>query len=310
MKIAVLGAGGVGGFLGALLARAGHDVAFLARGSHLAAIRERGLEIRSVQFGTFTVRPSASDDARALGKNELVLVAVKMYDFAGAAAAAAEALATGGLALPIQNGLDAPDLLAAAVGAERTLIGSAQIEAQIAEPGVVAHTIPAHSVVLAELQGPPSDRLRALLTDLQRAEIAAKTVEDGRTALWAKAGLLIPFATLTAAGDCTLGEIWSLPALFDAWELLRNEAVAVAAAAGYDVRAAVAAAESSFANMLPATAGFTSSMNRDFRAGRRTELEWLTGALLARAAKHGVPVPAHAALYGLLRLKAETPASR
>src|SRR5437867_6761727 len=108
MRVAIIGTGGVGGFLGALLARAGHDVRFLARGQHLAAIRERGLELRSKQFGDFFVKGTASDNGADLGPADFVLMAVKMYDFEAALTAAQAALAPDGRAATIQNGLDAP----------------------------------------------------------------------------------------------------------------------------------------------------------------------------------------------------------
>ena len=305
MRIAVIGAGGVGGFLGALLSRAGHDVTFLARGPHLAAIREQGLEIKSAQFGNFTVRPAATDNAAELGRNDLVLLAVKMYDFENACEAAKTALAPNGVAVPIQNGLDAPDLLAAVVGRERALVGSASIEAAITAPGTVGHMVPTHWLTLAELNGPPGERVRHLEAMLQQAEITVKVAADGRQALWDKAGLLIPFATLTAAADCGLGEMWGVPSLQKVWTELRDEAIAVAAADGYDVRESIATTVATFVKMLPAASAFTSSMNRDFRSGKRSELEWLTGKLIRLADEKNVPVPAHDALYGVLNLKAQ-----
>jgi 2-dehydropantoate 2-reductase len=309
MRIAVIGAGAVGGFFGALLCRAGHEVTFLARGPHLAAIRAGGLAVESVQVGNFTVRAAATDDPAALGSNDFVIVAVKMYDLADVARAAAGALAPDGILLPLQNGLDAPELLAAAAGRERTLIGSASIEATVTAPGTVAHTLPVHWLAMAELAGPASERLRRLSGVLGEAGISVRLADDGRQLLWDKAALLIPFATLTTAAECTLGDIWDLPALKAAWSALRDEATAVAAADGYDVRPSLASYEEAFERMLPKAAGFTSSMSRDFRAGRRNELEWLTGKLVRLAAERQVPVPAHEALYGLLDLKSKRQAA-
>lgn len=305
MKIAVIGPGGVGGFLGALLSRGGHDVTFLGRGEHLAAIRSRGLTVKSVQFGDFTVRVAATDRASDLGSNDIVLVGVKMYDFADACAAAATALAPNGIAVPIQNGLEAPDLLAAAVGTGRAVTGSVGIEAAIAAPGAITHSVPTHWLSLGELSGPPGERLKVLAATLQQAQITVRLAADGRQALWDKAAMLIPFATLTSAADCGLGEIWDIPTMKAVWARLAEEAIAVAAAEGYDVRPALNAAVSMFVSMLPAAAAFTSSMNRDFRAGRRNELEWLTGTLLRRASARNVPVAAHEALYGILQLRSQ-----
>lgn len=310
MKLAVIGAGGVGGFLGSLLCRAGHDVTFLARGAHLAAIRKRGLEISSAQFGNFRVHPAATDNVAELGCNNLVLVAVKMYDFEDVREVTKTALEPTGVAVPIQNGLDAADLLAAVVGRERTLIGSASIEALITAPGTIGHMVPTHWITLAELSGPPGERLWDLEATLNKAEITVKLAADGRQALWDKAALLIPFATLTSAADCGLGEMWSTLSLRKVWVELRDEAVAVAAADGYDVRESIAIYEGTFEKILPAASAFTSSMNRDFRSEKRSELEWLTGKLIRLADEKDVRVPAHDALYGVLKMKAQRQAQK
>jgi 2-dehydropantoate 2-reductase len=303
MKVAVIGAGGVGGFVGGLLARAGHEVSFLARGAHLAAIRENGLMLKSVEAGEFRVPAKATDRPEELGRNDVAVVAVKMYDLADVVDVAAAALAPEGVVVPLQNGLEAPELLAVATGRERTLVGTISVEAAIVAPGTIAHSTPTHQLSLAELAGPPTPRLEVLAKAFRDAGMNVRLGDGGRQILWEKASVLIPFATLTSAGDCTLGEIWAVPALRQAWDRLAAEAIAAAAADGYDVRKEAAAMAAAFERMLPRAAGFTSSMNRDFRAGRRTELEWLTGALVRVGRDKGAPAPAHEALYGVLQLR-------
>jgi 2-dehydropantoate 2-reductase len=306
MRIAIIGAGGVGGFLGGLLARAGHEVAFLARGQHLEAIRQRGLELRSRQFGDFTVKPKATSEPSELGENDLVLVAVKMYDFAVAAEAAKAAISPDGRALTIQNGLDAPRELAKLIPPSQVLAGTASIEAAILRPGVIGHLVPMHSVTVSELEGPPTPRLEQLAAELKAAGVHASVVPDGMAALWQKACGLIPFATLTAAAGCTLGELASEPASRDVAEALMDEAVAVADACGYDMRKASAGWRGFLQRGAETTPDFTSSLNRDFRAGKPTELEWLTGTMVRLACEKSVPVPTHQALYGILKLRAAT----
>ncbi len=309
MKIAIIGAGGIGGFLGVMLARAGHSVSLLARGPHLAAIVQNGLQLESRQFGSFTVTTAATDDPAKLGRNDLVFITVKMNDFEEACHTAAGALADGGFAVTIQNGLDAPDILAGVIGAERTIIGTIAIEASIAAPGKIAHTTPMHVLTLAQFAGPPTDALQRMQTTLREAELNTSLAENGRQALWEKACILIPFATLTAAGDCVLGEIYGIPALKSDWMSLSAEASAVARADGYDVSEPLTAMLTRFESLAESAPGFTASMNRDIRAGRRSELEWLTGRLIQIGAEKGVATPAHTALYGLLKLKEQrTPA--
>jgi len=131
MRVIVVGAGGIGGLYGGLLARAGHAVSFLARGQHLDAMRERGLEVRSADFGTFTVHAPASADPVELGQAELVMFAVKTYDLDQAARVAEQLLAPDASLLTFQNGLDAPDRVAAIVGPPHVLIGTTGLETTI-----------------------------------------------------------------------------------------------------------------------------------------------------------------------------------
>ena len=303
MRVAVIGAGGVGGFLGSLLAQAGHEVQFLARGEHLAAIRERGLDLRSRQFGDFTVRASATDSPADLHPADLVLVAVKMYDLASVLDAVQRALADGGRALTIQNGLDAPYDVARLVGPERVLIGTATIEATVLSPGVVGHLVPLHELTLSELQGPPTPRLTALTDELRGARINVSIEPDGYHALWRKAAPLIPFATVTTAASCGIGSLTDVPEAHALFGELLHEAIAVARACGDDARDSI----QRYQDMVPSVArqapSFTSSMNRDLLAGKRLELEWLTGKLLDLADQHSVAVPSHRALHAVIKLR-------
>src|SRR5947209_3635700 len=127
MRIAVLGSGAVGGYYGARLARAGHDVTFIARGAHLEAIRARGLEIRSPALGDFTVRARAEQDTSRVGPVDLVLFAVKAYDNASALPLLPPLLGVAGVVLTVQNGVDSADEVAVVAGAARTLGGSTYI---------------------------------------------------------------------------------------------------------------------------------------------------------------------------------------
>lgn len=310
MKVAVIGAGGVGGFLAVMLARGGHDVSVLARGAHLQAIQQHGLRLRSQQFGDLAVRPTASSDPAALGRAELVIVGVKMYDFEAAAHAAGQALADTGVALTIQNGLDAPNLLAQVVGERRVLIGTASIEATVLEPGVIGHLVPIHSLTISEFAGGPTPRLEAMLAIFKGCEINASIAPDGRQALWDKAASLIPIATLTASAGAGIGLIYNLPETRQLFDALMHEAAAVASAHGHRVDAAQAGFTAMMQQAARVRPDFTTSMDRDFRNGRRTELEWLTGSLIRLAGERQVDVPVHRVLYALLKLEEQRTANR
>ena len=135
MKFAILGSGAVGGYYGAKLARAGHDVTFIARGAHLEAIRERGLQIRSPLLGDFTVNAAAEEDTRRVGPVDVVLFAVKAYDNSTALPLVAPLVGAGTTILPLQNGVDSAGELASLYGEDAVLAGVTYIATALTEPG-------------------------------------------------------------------------------------------------------------------------------------------------------------------------------
>jgi 2-dehydropantoate 2-reductase len=303
MRVAVVGAGGIGGLYGGLLARAGHDVSFLARGAHLRAIQSRGLEVRSAEFGRFTVEGRASDDPADLGRAELVLFAVKTYDLDQAARVAERLLAPDGSLLTFQNGLDAPDLVADVVGQERVLVGTTIVETTILEPGVVGHLSTHHSVVVGSLVGAPTPAVASVVTTLLAAGIHASVAQDGRLALWEKAMGLMASATVTSVCRAPMGPIRDLPETRRLLEDVLDEVATVARAAGYDLTAGRQRMQAVFENWAPSG---TTSMARDFERGNRTELEALTGALVRLADARGVDVPVARTAYAILKLRQKT----
>lgn len=306
MRVVVIGAGGIGGLYGGALAHAGHDVAFLARGAHLRAIQAQGLEIRSAEFGNFVVHGVASDNAADLGQAELILFAVKTYDLEQAAIAAKQVLAPGASLLTFQNGLDAPDQVAAVVGREHVLIGTTGLETTVVEPGVIGHLSPWHSVTVSAFDGPPTPRVEQVAGTLQTAGIKATVAPDGRQALWAKALFLIPMATITAVCRAPIGQIRDLPETLALAESLLDEVGAVARADGYDLSEAHARTRGLLQTTPP---GMKASMARDFERGGRTELEAVTGALVRLAAARGVDVPATQTAYAILKLRQQVEAT-
>jgi 2-dehydropantoate 2-reductase len=301
MRVAVIGAGGIGGLYGGLLARAGHQVSFLARGEHLRAIQARGLEVRSAEFGTFVVRGVASDDAAELGQADLVLFAVKTYDLDQAAIAAKQVLAPQASLLTFQNGLDAPDQVAAIVGREHVLIGTTGLETTILEPGVIGHLSKWHFLTVSALDGPPTPQVDHVAEAFRSAGATVSVAPDGRRTLWEKAWALIPMATITAVCRAPIGEIRDLPETRALVETLLDEVSAVARARGYDLPEARARAHAMMMEIAPP--GMKASMARDFERGGRTELEALTGALVRLADAQGVDVPATRTAYAILKLR-------
>jgi 2-dehydropantoate 2-reductase len=304
MRIGVVGAGGTGGLYGALLAKAGHDVVFLARGAHLAALQRRGLRVRSADFGDFAVKARASETPGDLGQSDLLVFAVKTYDLEPAALAAAEMLAPDGHALTLQNGIDAPDRLAAVVGEDRVLIGTTALETTILEPGLIGHLTPGHVINVASFRGPPSPAVERVVETLKGAGITTNAMPDGHRALWEKAFLLIPMALLTSVCQSPIGPIRELPETRAFAALLLDDVARVAAACGYDL-ARQAALGPTILDRPPAT--MKASMARDFERGRHTELDALSGTLVRLADQHGLDIPATRIAHGILKLRTEHP---
>jgi 2-dehydropantoate 2-reductase len=300
MRVAVVGAGGIGGLYGGLLARAGHAVAFLARGKHLEAIRRQGLEVRSADFGTFVVHAPASDDPDELGQADLVLFAVKTYDLPHAAAQARSVLAPDASLLTLQNGLDAPDEVGKVVGEQHVLIGTTRLETTIVEPGVIGHLSPGHLVTVSAFSGPPTARVELIAETLRGAGIRTTIEPDGHRALWEKAALLIPMATITAVCRAPIGPIRDLAETRVLAETLLDEVTRVGRAYGYDLSEMRSRAE---LNLQSAPPSMKASMARDFERGNRTELEAVTGALVRLADAKGVDVPASRTAYAILKLR-------
>ena len=174
MRIAIYGAGGLGGFYGARLACAGNDVAFIARGGHLAAMRERGLRVSSVLGDMHVPEPVATDDPADVGPVDLVLVAVKTWQIPEVAAAMEPLLGEHTVVLPFLNGVEASDELGAVVGAERVLGGLSKVFSKIEAPGVIHHFTPNVFVAFGELDGADTERVRALRDMFSAADVESE----------------------------------------------------------------------------------------------------------------------------------------
>src|SRR5262245_5944727 len=161
MRIAIVGAGGVGGYFGALLAAAGSDVSFVARGPHLEAMRARGLRVDSPAGNLHVHKVHATDDPSSIGLVDAVIFAVKLYDAEAAAATLPPLVGPDTIVVPFQNGVDAVEMLTHAVGREHVAGGVAYVAAVVAEPGIVRHTAMDH-LIFGELDGSRSPRLERL----------------------------------------------------------------------------------------------------------------------------------------------------
>jgi 2-dehydropantoate 2-reductase len=298
MRIAVYGAGGVGGYFGGRLAKAGTEVHFIARGAHLRALQEHGLRVRSVK-GDFEVQVSATDDPADVGACDFVLFCVKTFDTDAAAARLGPLVGDDTAVVSLQNGVENEEKLARAVGEDHVLGGAAFIFAEIAEPGVIRHTGGPASITFGELDGRTSARARALLACCEQADVEAELSTSIKTVLWAKLAFICAQAGMTAAVRLPIGEIRTVHAAWAAFGRLVAEVCAVAAADGNPVPPA--ARERALALAQAAEPGSFSSLHDDLVAGRRMELEALHGFVVRRAAQHGIGVPMSEAVYAILQ---------
>jgi 2-dehydropantoate 2-reductase len=309
MRIAILGSGAVGGYYGARLALAGHDVTFIARGAHLDAIRARGLQVRSPALGDFTARAGAEEDTSLVGRVDLVLYAVKAYDNATAIPALLPLVGPGSTVLTLQNGVDSVTELAAAVGEQRVLGGTTYIATALAAPGVIEQTGTHRRIVFGEVFGAlpaMTDRVIEIARALAAAGIQAEAAGDGRVPIWEKFIFLVSLAGFTGAARLPIGAIWQ-----DGWcraQFLAGcrEVERVARAEGVPVAAGVIERIEAYVAGIPGT--MRSSLLIDLSQGKRIEVEALHGALVRRAARAGVEVPIMATLYAVLKPWAIPPA--
>lgn len=287
-RIAVMGAGGVGGAFGALLQRSGHDVTFIARGANLDALRARGLRVTGA-LGTIEL-PSV--DARdAAGRADLVLLCVKRYDLDDALAALGSSDA---LVLTLQNGVDAADVAVARLG-PRVLAGTTGIVADLVAPGHVEVVSTYARIRFGEPDGGGiTERVSRVAGWLGVDGVTAVPEADVRVALWQKMALICAMAGLTTARDAAVGAVRDDPV----FAAVIREVEAVARASGVPLPDGFADERLGYAATVDASA--TSSMLRDVRRGRRIELPWLNGAIVRLGAELGVPTPANAGVVGAI----------
>jgi 2-dehydropantoate 2-reductase len=299
MRIGVFGSGGVGGYFGGRLAEAGEDVRFIARGAHLAAMRERGLRVTS-PAGDFVVRPvHASDDPSALGEVDVVLVAVKAWQVAEAADMIRPMLGAETFVVPLQNGIEAPDTLAAALGRNRVLGGLCRIIAYVEGPGHIRHAGVPPSVTFGELDALGSARAEALRAAFARARgVQAEVAPDVRAAMWEKFLFIAATSGVGALTRAPAGIIRSQPETRALLTQALTEIHAVALAQGIALPADAVNTTLTFVDSLPADG--TMSMQRDVIDGRPSELEAQIGAVVRLGEARGVPVPLHRTIYAAL----------
>jgi 2-dehydropantoate 2-reductase len=299
MKIAVIGAGGVGGTFGAALAKAGADVWFLARGAHLDAMRTNGLRVTGGRGETHIVPTQATDDPAAIGVADVVLFCVKLWDVESAGERIRPIVGPGTAVIPLQNGIDAADRLIPILGAGAVMGGVAQLSAMIEAPGVVRQTGTFMKLIFGELAGGHSARGDAFLAVCRKAGFDVEQSDEILTELWLKFIILATNSALTAATRTPIGKLRSDPDIMALFEAATKEVVAVAKAKG--IRLPDNAAQRNLSFVAGAPPAMMASMAHDLIRGNRIELPWLSGAVVAMGRELGMPTPTHTVLYAILK---------
>ncbi len=299
MRIAVVGAGGVGGGFGAALAQAGGDVTFIARGAHLAAMKNTGLRIESPRGDVHLVPTQATDDPASIGPVDIVLFCVKLWDVESAGQQIKPLVGPQTAVIPLQNGVDAPERLAAILGERAVMGGVAQISASIVAPGVIRQVGTFMRMLFGELDGSPSKRSEAFLALCKKAGFDTVLSDQIVTELWIKFILLATNASVMALARQPIGKLRDDPDMRPQFVAAYNEVIAVGKARGVKLPADTLERMLAFNAGAPPT--MKPSMALDLDRGNRIELPWLGGKVVELGRQLGVPTPTHALMYAALK---------
>jgi len=294
MRLAVLGSGGIGGYYGALLAKGGHDVAFIARGAHLEALQQRGLTVRTPE-GESTIPVTAVADTKSLA---LVLFCVKSYDTEPAAEALAPLMARDTAVVTLQNGVDNVEAIGSVVGSGAVLAGAVYVALQLAGPGVVLRTGNEGRIVFGELSGAVTERVQRIASAFTQSGIPHQVSTDINRVLWEKFLFIAGVGGVTALARSGIGPLLASAESRLLLTTACEEIAAVALGEGVPLPADAVDRVIQQAAALPPQ--WRSSMARDLADARRLEVDALSGAVVRRGLKLGVPTPVHRTIAACL----------
>lgn len=299
MKIAIFGTGGVGGYFGGRLAQNSEDVIFLARGAHLEAIREKGLKVESID-GDFTIHPAqAGDSPQSIGEVDLVILAVKAWQLDDAIQQMKPLIGKGTVILPMLNGMEHMNKLLEAYGSQHVIGGFCRISVIIGAPGVIQHVGVQPYIAYGEWDNSKSERIQkihSLFTSI--GGIIAEIPADIQAAMWEKFIFITGTSGVGAYTRKTLGEYRADPETRAMLINAFNETAAVARAMGVDIANDFVNETVRRLDNAPGTV--MASMQKDMMAGRPSELNEQTGAVIRMGKAAGVPTPTHEKLFDAL----------
>ncbi len=301
MRIAAMAAGAVGGYFGARMAAAGHDVFFIARGANLAAIKNNGLQIESVHGDLHLAKVNATDDPKSIGPVDIVLFAVKLWDTEQAAEQTKPLVGPKTRVITLQNGVDSVERVAPILGAEQTVGGVAYIASVMAAPGLIKQTSSFAQMRFGRADKRPDAVLQAFVDAGKAAKIDIDISADIERERWQKFIFLTAMAGSTAALRSPIGPIRDDPELRGFFRQLMEEAYAVGKAKGVALDPAYLDSRMDFL-MNKVEPGMKASMAHDLERGNRLELDWLAGKVRALGRELSIPTPASDTVYTVLKL--------
>ena len=299
MRIAIMAAGAVGGYFGARLAQAGHDVIFFARGAHLAAIRRDGLKIESARGNLHLTDVQATDSANGLAPVDVVLFAVKLWDSVGAAEIVKPLVGEGTRVITVQNGVDSVDMIAPVIGKDKVVPGIAQISATIKAPGVIEHPSQYHSLTFGHADAHDDMVVQAFADAGKKAGVDFLISKKIERDLWVKFILLVTMSSMTAVTRLPIGIARNDPDGKKTIQAIVAEVAAVGRARGVDLDDG--AVERGAAVVFGVPESTRASMSFDLERGNRLELDWLAGRVVSLGRELNVPVPVCETIYAVLK---------
>lgn len=294
MKIAIIGAGGVGGYFGGRLAEAGFDVTFLARGEHLKAMQQNGLTIKSIK-GNFKVSPvNATDRISAIGSADLIIIALKAWQIKDIAKDLGDLANRDTMVLPLQNGVSVIDELKEQLKLENIIGGLCRIISKVESPGVINHSGVEPTIIFGELDNAETARIHKLKAVFDHAGITARISDDITADLWKK---FIPICVsgLLAVTGTTYGELRELKETRQLMLELLDEIFLLSQKAGIRIEPDFVAKAVAFIDSFPYDS--TSSLTRDIREGKPSELEYQNGTVVKLADKYDAEAPVNRFIY-------------
>lgn len=293
MRVAIVGAGGVGGYFGGKLATTGADVTFIVRGTTLDALRRDGLRVESIN-GDFVVQPVQAAEGAA-APVDVVLVATKAWQLREAARQILPMLHDTTVVVPLQNGIDAPDQLASVLPRRNIAGGLCAIVAYAETPGFIKHVGAEPLIMFGELDNSPSPRLDRLRDLFVAAGVKCEIPADIHHSMWTKFIFIAPLSGIGAMTRVPVGSWRTLPETRAMAEQAVNEVIAVARAKGVAIEDDVLSRTMARYDGLPPTA--TASLQRDVMDGKPSELDAQLGAVVRLGREAGVPTPLHEWMY-------------